>query len=236
MNSVSELFATLVARYPSFAPVADFYVIGGPVVWVLSVFSVVAVMIALLKLWQLLRSRESDAVLKEAIDLLQQGKAAEAQARLQTMRGPRAVLLGHTIRLLRQGALTADEVGAEVTRIARSTLAPFESGLRTLEVIATLSPLLGLLGTVMGMIAAFQAMQAAGSQVNPAVLSGGIWQALLTTAVGLAVAIPVSLLHSWFERRHEVRATQVADTVQHAMTTYAEVRAQAGRPAERLAA
>lgn len=236
MNSVSEFFAALVARHPSLAPVADFYVIGGPVVWVLSIFSVVAVMIALLKLWQLLRSRERDTATNEAIELLRQGKAAEAQARLQTLRGPRAVLLGHTIRLLRQGALTADEVGAEVTRIARSVLAPYESGLRTLEVIATLAPLLGLLGTVMGMIAAFQAMQEAGSQVDPAVLSGGIWQALLTTAVGLAVAIPVSLLHSWLERRHEMRATELADAAQQAMTTHAEVRAQAVRPAERLAA
>ncbi|MFQ3198676.1 MAG: biopolymer transport protein ExbB [Paraglaciecola sp.] len=56
------------------------------------------------------------------------------------------------------------------------------------------------------MIQAFKAMEAAGSQVNPAVLSVVIWQALLTTAVGLAVASPVSMLNSYLKRQTEVKA------------------------------
>jgi biopolymer transport protein ExbB len=56
--------------------------------------------------------------------------------------------------------------------------------------------LLGLFGTVLGMVEAFRQLELAGSQVDPAVLSGGIWQALLTTAVGLAVAIPAVLAHN----------------------------------------
>ncbi|XHE58623.1 MotA/TolQ/ExbB proton channel family protein [Phaeobacter sp. BS52] len=65
--------------------------------------------------------------------------------------------------------------------------------------IATIAPLLGLLGTVLGMIAAFQALQAAGSKADPALLAGGIWEALLTTAAGMAVAIPASAALTWFE-------------------------------------
>jgi len=65
------------------------------------------------------------------------------------------------------------------------------------------APLLGLFGTVLGMIEAFRKLAEAGNQVNPAILSGGIWEALLTTAVGLAVAIPVVVLCNWFERRVE---------------------------------
>ena len=68
-----------------------------------------------------------------------------------------------------------------------------------LELIATIAPLLGLLGTVLGMIAAFQALQAAGSRADPAILAGGIWEALLTTAAGMAVAIPASMALTWFE-------------------------------------
>ncbi len=79
-------------------------------------------------------------------------------------------------------------------------------------------PLLGLLGTVIGMIEAFQAMEAAGSQVNPSILSGGIWKALLTTAIGVAVAIPVSIIHSWFERKVEVQATFVQDDLEKLFT------------------
>jgi biopolymer transport protein ExbB len=62
-----------------------------------------------------------------------------------------------------------------------------------LELISTIAPLLGLLGTVLGMIAAFQALQESGSRADPAILAGGIWEALLTTAAGMAVAIPASI-------------------------------------------
>ncbi|MGB1092793.1 MAG: MotA/TolQ/ExbB proton channel family protein, partial [Oceanobacter sp.] len=71
----------------------------------------------------------------------------------------------------------------------------------------------GLFGTVLGMIEAFKAMEAAGAQVDPSVLSGGIWQALLTTAYGLAVAIPVSLIHSLFERKTETQVQKAQDLV-----------------------
>ena len=68
-----------------------------------------------------------------------------------------------------------------------------------LELISTIAPLLGLLGTVLGMIAAFQALQESGSRADPAILAGGIWEALLTTAAGMAVAIPASITLTWFE-------------------------------------
>ena len=68
------------------------------------------------------------------------------------------------------------------------------------------------------MIVAFQQMEAAGNQVDPSVLSGGIWQALLTTAVGLAVAIPVVTLHNWMERKVERVAALMNDTVTQIFT------------------
>lgn len=74
-----------------------------------------------------------------------------------------------------------------------------ERFLNSLGTIAAITPLLGLLGTVIGMIAAFQALQAAGAQADPATLAGGIWEALLTTAAGMSVAILASLALSWFE-------------------------------------
>ena len=61
--------------------------------------------------------------------------------------------------------------------------------------------MLGLFGTVLGMIKAFQRLEEAGSQVNPAILSGGIWEALLTTAAGLAVAIPAVAALNWLESK-----------------------------------
>ncbi len=106
----------------------------------------------------------------------------------------------------------------ELVRVASRQLETLSGYLRALEVIATLSPLLGLLGTVLGMIQAFQELAIAGSQVDPALLSGGIWQALLTTALGLAVAIPVVLVHSWLERRVERCGHAMEDAVTRVFT------------------
>jgi len=71
--------------------------------------------------------------------------------------------------------------------------------LKILEVIAALAPLLGLLGTVMGMMTAFDAMASAQGQANPSELSGGIYEALSTTAMGLAIAIPFAAVAAWME-------------------------------------
>ncbi len=76
-----------------------------------------------------------------------------------------------------------------------------EVGFRLLDAVVQVAPLLGLFGTVLGMIEAFQALQDAGSQVDPSILAGGIWVALLTTAVGLVVAMPTSAVLNWFEGR-----------------------------------
>lgn len=74
-------------------------------------------------------------------------------------------------------------------------------GLRVLDLTAQLAPLLGLFGTVLGMIEAFQTLQEAGSTADPSLLAGGIWVALMTTAVGLCVAIPASVVLAWFDSR-----------------------------------
>ena len=101
---------------------------------------------------------------------------------------------------------------------ANLTQLRLRSLLRPLELIATLSPLLGLLGTVLGMIEAFRQLEVAGNQVDPAILSGGIWQALLTTAVGLVVAIPVVLAHAWLERKVERCGHLMEDAVTQVFT------------------
>ena len=100
--------------------------------------------------------------------------------------------------------------------MARLQLENLRSHMRMLEVIAALSPLLGLLGTVLGMIKVFRELELAGSKVDPSILSGGIWEALLTTALGLSIAIPAVLMVNYFDRvidrtrhRMEDSATQV---------------------------
>jgi len=114
--------------------------------------------------------------------------------------------------------------------VAADHLDRLKNGMRTLEFIATVSPLMGLLGTVLGMIEAFQALQNAGSQVDPSILSGGIWVALLTTAVGLIVAIPAVFMLNVLERRMERLHHKMQSATTQVFTVNADrAREQPGR-------
>ncbi|MTI44275.1 biopolymer transport protein ExbB/TolQ [Roseibium hamelinense] len=104
--------------------------------------------------------------------------------------------LAQKIDTLAASGLDRRALADETSLIARSYLAKARSGTRLLELIITAAPLLGLLGTVLGMIDAFQAMQSAGDSVRPADLAGGIWEALITTAAGMIVALAALVLHS----------------------------------------
>ncbi len=203
----------------------ELLVLGGPVVWVLAVFSVVALTIMLAKLMQFwtLRPARRNAV-EQAITHFANGERAQALLLVKGQRNPRAQLVAQALMLMESSKLAADDLRKELMRQARQAISTLGSFLRPLEVIATLAPLLGLFGTVLGMIEAFQAMEGAGSQVNPSVLSGGIWVALLTTAVGLAVAIPVSLANSWFERRVESQAGLIQNDIDYLLTLQASVK------------
>lgn len=95
-----------------------------------------------------------------------------------------------------------------INATGRSQVAQLERGLTMLEIIGGVSPLLGLLGTVLGMVEVFSAITASGIG-NPQVLSGGISKALITTVAGLFVAIPAVGFHSWFSRRVDDFATEM---------------------------
>jgi len=188
------------------------------VVAILLVMSVLALTIVLVKAWHLKEVGSADRDQAEkGLRLYRLGQAGQAVDALAGAPGPVSRIVKHTI----QGRMTAARdalVREEIERMGVRILADYRSWFRPLEVIATLAPLLGLFGTVLGMIEAFRQMEAAGNQVNPAVLSGGIWEALLTTAVGLAVAIPTVVPLNWLERRIERTAQAMDDMATRVFT------------------
>ena len=199
-------------------PLRQFFDAGGPVVVILLAASVVALAIVLVKLWHFRSLRITDLrFAEEALARYRAGRRQSAIDHAETSPNPASQALARVLRGLERG-LPEDKVREEVVRYGNSTLQELRGGLRPLEVIGSLAPLLGLLGTVLGMIKAFQALELAGSRVDPAVLSGGIWEALLTTAVGLAVAIPVVALLNWLEVRIERVAYRMDDIVTRAFT------------------
>jgi biopolymer transport protein ExbB len=173
------------------------FALGGPVVAILFVMSVLTFGVTLYKFWQFAASGVGrHRVLSEALAAWDAGDRRTARARLAESRSYLAPLLGAAMNSLDQPGIDG-RLDAE----AGLALAGLERGFRLLDTVAQLAPLLGLFGTVLGMIEAFQSMQAGGSTVDPSLLAGGIWVALLTTAVGLAVAMPTSMILAWLESR-----------------------------------
>ena len=171
---------------------------GGPALWLIAMLSVVTLALILWKLWRLARMgawRRAPA--ERAVATWIAGRPDAALAQLSGRHGLRARVIRAAM-----SALVAEPLPAareETARVARAALRDAASGLRALDLIATIAPLIGLLGTVLGMIDAFQALQDSGARADPAALAGGIWEALLTTAAGMAVAIPASMALSWFD-------------------------------------
>ncbi|RBP87122.1 outer membrane transport energization protein ExbB [Rhodobacter sp. 140A] len=175
--------------------------LGGPAMWAISALSVATVALILWKIWRLIAfgAWSGGAQSAAAVALWRQGERATALAMLSGRRSLRARLARAAMAAAGDPAMGDTEAREETAREARALLAQAQAGLRGLELAATIGPLLGLLGTVTGMIGAFQALQEAGSHADPATLAGGIWEALLTTAAGMSVAIPAQVALTWFE-------------------------------------
>lgn len=171
---------------------------GGPAIWAIAALSVITAAIILWKTWRLaLAGAWSRGHARKAVAAYESGRIDDAERIVERRRGVRSKVVRSAIAARNE---KPDDLAREDTaRVARNELAEAGEGLRALELISTIAPLLGLLGTVMGMIAAFQALQQSGARADPALLAGGIWEALLTTAAGMAVAIPASAALSWFE-------------------------------------
>jgi len=198
--------------------------VGGPVVITLMVMSVIALAVLLVKSWQFhsLQLDKRDFI-KPAIRAWKDNDLALMSNTLKESKNPIARLLETASHACTQDNVDQATAKEEVLRVATLSLADTRSYLRILEVIATLSPLLGLFGTVLGMIEAFNRLETAGTAVDPAVLSGGIWEALLTTAAGLAVAIPTIIALNWLEHKIEIFKVAMEDAMTQVFTVKASI-------------
>lgn len=177
--------------------------LGGPVVTLLLVLSVFALALILLKFLQYWRERVgSHRLAKAALHHWVHGRFADGMRAVENDPSATGAVLTAAMRMS-QARAPRRAIEDEIGRIAMLRIHGLQRGFRALDAIAQIAPLLGLFGTVLGMIEAFRQLQGAGNAVDPSMLAGGIWVALLTTAVGLAVAMPVSLFLTWFESRVE---------------------------------
>lgn len=184
--------------YDVLVRLTDFIALGGWVVGLLLALSVLAGAVILWKAAHLLYlGLWRGKALALALAPLAAGQKTKARDALGRLNDPLPRLALRAMTASASPETLRDRLHAE----ADAELARAETGLRFLDAVAQVAPLLGLFGTVLGMIEAFQALQSAGASVDPSLLAGGIWVALLTTAVGLGIAMPVSLILTAFETR-----------------------------------
>jgi len=175
---------------------------GGVAMYPLLLCSVVGVAIILERAWALRRSRIIAPALEEMIDKLP--SSGDGHEKVRAFSAGDRTVLGELIRAVFQHEKMAKHENVEaVQAIARQIVGRVERGLTTLSIIAEISPLLGLLGTCSGMVKLFVDVSQHGLG-EPAQISRGIFEALIATVTGLAVAIPALVAHMYLRRRIEL--------------------------------
>lgn len=171
---------------------------GGIVMWPILLLGAAAVIIASIKWFQLSRIRlASEKDLQAVLDLLKNGNRNTALTRARAVAGPAGILLATAVEHVDEKKEYLEEVLYERMLNAKPRL---ESLLPFIALTAAAAPLLGLLGTVTGMISTFNMISLFGTG-DPRTLSSGISEALITTEYGLLVAIPAVMLHAFLNRR-----------------------------------
>ncbi len=189
---------------------------GGPIILLLAVMSVFSLALIVYKIVQLAPVTKGVATREAALAHFEKGNLSDARSTAEGGTAPADRVLAFAIKSLGDGR-SGSALMTELMRRGNEELARMNSQIRILELIAMISPLLGLLGTVLGMIQSFQELEMAEGAANASVLAGGIWQALLTTAAGLLVAIPAAVGASLLSGRAERGAQLIEGAIAQLM-------------------
>lgn len=171
---------------------------GGPMMYLIVLASILAFGVVIERVYALNKARiDADKFMDGIIGVLKRNKIIEAVEMCNKTPGPVA-------HIIKAGILKHDrsrpEIKEAVEEAAELEIPRLEKHLPILATIAHITPLLGLLGTVTGMIRSFQIIQSKAASmvpVNPGDLAGGIWEALLATVAGLSVAIPAYVAYNY---------------------------------------
>jgi len=174
------------------------FLAGGPVMWPILLCSIFALAIILEKIWHLHKIKiDTQEFLSSVLEKMKRHQVKEALEICDNTKSP----ISH---ILKAGILKYDRPRPQIKEAIEDAslyeIPRLEKNLSMLATIAHISPLLGLLGTVTGMVRCFQTVQAKATAfhpVSPGDLAGGIWEALLTTVAGLIVAIPTFIAYNY---------------------------------------
>jgi biopolymer transport protein ExbB len=179
--------------------------------WPLLLTAVVGLIVIVWKFFSLWRKASvSRKLLKEVDELLAKQRIDEAVELTRSSNSPAGKILYAGLERHEEGT---ERVMKAIENQGLIEMSKFESGLVVMATVTNIAPLLGFLGTVVGMIIAFQAIEAAG-EVEATLVAGGIKVALLTTAEGLCIAIPVSIAQNYFISRIDAIVLEMEESAQ----------------------
>jgi biopolymer transport protein ExbB len=172
---------------------------GGPVMWPLLLISILAVAFAVERLIAYYYfGRTAPGLAEEVIGLLKQGKTADAMRRAEETPGPVATSI---VSVLRNRNLETPDIKREVAVSTEDYFVRLERFLPALDTFTTLSPLLGLLGTILGMVRVFQQFTGAANEETRADILAGVGESLYATAFGIAIAVFSFAIYNYFSAR-----------------------------------
>ena len=187
--------------------------VGGPILWVLVVISIGAFAVVLERIVFFARNEKNigDTFKDEILSLVANKKIDEAIALCNTKKSCVASAVKKFLQKAPKG-IDVQDYEFILKEITIKETSPYESRLNLLASVISISPMLGLLGTVTGMIRAFTNISKYGAG-DAAIVADGIAEALLTTAAGLMIAIPVIVVYNYLNRRLEKMENEIDDVV-----------------------
>ena len=199
----------------------DWFNRGGPFMWPILLCSVVAATFIVERTITLMRARaNTKTLMNDTINAVRRDNDVESAMRnCEQTRGPIAAIIHSGLRQARKGPEAVEKAIETAGAVEMSFM---ERGLIWLATISTIAPLLGFLGTVSGMIGAFDAIKAA-DQVSAKLVAGGISEALITTQAGLLVAVPTSLFHNFFLSQIDRFVVEMEESSSELVNTIAEL-------------
>ena len=187
--------------------------VGGPILWVLVIISIGAFAVILERIVFFARNEKNlgNNFKDEILSLVANKKVDEAIALCDTKKSCVASAVKKFLRKAPKG-IDVQDYEFILKEITIKETSPYESRLNLLASVISISPMLGLLGTVTGMIRAFTNISKYGAG-DAAIVADGIAEALLTTAAGLMIAIPVIVVYNYLNRRLEKMENEIDDVV-----------------------
>lgn len=191
----------------SFQKIMDLLALGGPMSIPLLIASITSLAVIIEKIIFFAKHKDNGFRLIKKIEMLvDEGDIMGALNELKGKKGPNAKLLSTALAHYSEDP---DRVREVMQAVGEDEIKKMEKHLAILDVIAMISPLLGLLGTVLGIISSFNILGTAAGAAAPSQISSGIAAALISTALGLIIAIPTAIFYSYFTNKVEKRAHEM---------------------------